>query len=594
MSKPPLVLFDSFSTRHHPLSFRFDDFVEEVVARSTEEVLPALRRVEAATAEGLHAAGFLSYEAAPGLATGLTTYPPGPFPLLWFGIFRRRYGAPSHLHTEEKKEGLPAYETADWTSSLGPEAYETAVERIREYIAAGDTYQINFTLRQHFRLVGEPLAYYHDLCRSQKAPFCAFMDTGRFQVLSASPELFFELKRGVITCRPMKGTSRRGRWYAEDEAKKLQLKENEKDKAENLMIVDLLRNDMGKVSETGSVQVKSLFDVETLETVHQMTSTITSRVKEGVGLVELFQALFPCGSVTGAPKKRSMEIIGNLEGAPRGLYTGCIGYVSPSASGSGSCEAVFSVAIRTAVIDAVTGTGELGIGSGITTGSVAGAEYDECLAKGCFARQSIPEFQLVETMLHEEGKGYFLLEQHLARLFRSAEYFGFPHLLGQITLVLGHRAAHLKGLTKVRLLLNYRGAFSIETEPVDPAGAEEAVPVTLSTKPVDSSDPFLYHKTTHRPLYRSELGRHPGYGDVLFANERGEVTEGANHNVVVRLDGELVTPPMECGLLPGIFRAELLARGEIRERIITTAQLLRAKELWLINSVRKWRRAKLQ
>jgi para-aminobenzoate synthetase / 4-amino-4-deoxychorismate lyase len=594
MSTPPLVLFDSFSPRHHPLSFRFDDFIEEVVARSTEEVLPALRYVEAAAAKGLHAAGFLSYEAAPGLATGLTTHSPGPFPLLWFGLFRRRYGVPSHLHTEEKKEGLPAYETADWITSLGPEAYETAVERIQEYIAAGDTYQINFTLRQHFRLVGDPQAYYHDLCRSQKAPFCAFMDTGRFQVLSASPELFFELKRGVVTCRPMKGTARRGRWHAEDEAMKIQLRESEKEKAENLMIVDLLRNDMGMVSETGSVQVKSLFDVETLETVHQMTSTITSRLREGVGLVELFQALFPCGSVTGAPKKRSMEIIEDLEGTPRGLYTGCIGYVSPSGGGTDPYEATFSVAIRTAVIDAATETGEFGVGSGITTGSIASAEYDECLAKGRFARQLIPEFQLVETMLHEEGKGYFLLEQHLARLFRSAEYFGFPHLLGQITMVLERRAAYLKGLTKVRLLLNHRGAFSIETEPIDSAGTEEAVPVFLSTTPVDSSDPFLYHKTTHRPLYRSELERNQGYVDVLFSNERGEVTEGANHNVVVRLDGELVTPPMECGLLPGIFRAELLARGEIRERVVTKAHLLRAKELWLINSVRKWRRAKLQ
>ncbi|MBT0652705.1 aminodeoxychorismate synthase component I [Geomobilimonas luticola] len=594
MSTTPIVLLDSFATRHHPASYRFDGFVEEIVAHAPDEVIPALRRVEAAVAEGLHAAGFVSYEAAPGLGTGLTTHSPGPFPLVWFGIFRRRYGLAARQPCGVERAHHAGYGTADWTSSLGPEAYGGLVGRIREYIAAGDTYQVNFTLRQHFRLDGDPQECYHDLCRSQKASYCAFMDTERFQILSASPELFFELKRGVITCRPMKGTARRGRWLGEDEAVKEQLKESEKERAENLMIVDLLRNDMGKVAETGSVRVESLFDVETLETVHQMTSTITARVREDAGLVEIFQALFPCGSVTGAPKKRSMEIIRELEASPRGLYTGCIGYVSPSAGNATQNEAVFSVAIRTAVMDTPAGRAELGVGSGITIGSTAHAEYEECLDKGRFARHVIPEFQLVETMLHEEGKGYFLLERHLARLSRSADYFGFPLRLGQVALVLERRAAPLTGLTRVRLLLNRRGAFSIQTEALPLSAAEEPVPVAIAPMPVDSADPFLYHKTTHRHFYRSVLDRYPYCGDVLFVNERGEVTEGANHNVVARLDGELVTPPHTAGLLSGTFRAELLARGEIRERVITPVDLARAEELWLINSVRKWRRAKLQ
>ncbi|RII26398.1 MAG: aminodeoxychorismate synthase, component I [Geobacter sp.] len=594
MSITPIVLLDSFSTRHNPASYRFDGFVEEIVAHAADEVLPALRRVEDAVAEGLHAAGFVSYEAAPGVGTGLTTHSPGPIPLVWFGIFRRRYGLSPRLHGADDKEHAAGYETAEWTISPGPEPYGETVARIREYIASGDTYQVNYTIRQHFRLSGDSPLYYHNLCLSQKASYCAFIDTGRFQVLSASPELFFELKRGVITCRPMKGTARRGRWLGEDETIKEQLRESGKERAENLMIVDLLRNDMGKVAETGSVRVKSLFDVETLETVHQMTSTITARVRDDAGFVDIFQALFPCGSVTGAPKKRSMEIIRELEDSPRGLYTGCIGYVSPSSATAGSCDAVFSVAIRTAIIDTATGRGELGIGSGITIGSDAGAEYEECLSKGSFARRVIPEFQLVETMLHEEGKGYFLLERHLARLSRSADYFGFPLRLGQIALVLEHRAIPLAGLTKVRLLVNRKGAFAIQTESLAPSATEETVPVALNPTPLDSADPFLYHKTTHRSFYRSVLDRHPYCGDVLFVNERGEVTEGANHNIVVRLDGELVTPPLSSGILPGTYRAELLAQGKVGERVITPADLTRAEEIWLINSVRKWRRTKLQ
>lgn len=595
MTKPPIVHFDSFSTRHHVASYQFDGFVEEVVARSVDEVLPSLHRVEDAVTRGLHAAGFVSYEAAQGLGTGLDAHPAvGSVPLVWFGLFHRRYGVSPRLSGDGEKGYSAGYATTGWESSLDSDAYGGLVGRIREYIAAGDSYQVNFTLRQHFRLEGDPQACYRDLCRTQKAPYCAFIDAGPFRILSASPELFFDLKRGIITCRPMKGTARRGRWQAEDEGVKVQLKRSEKERAENLMIVDLLRNDMGKVAETGSVQVESLFDVETLETVHQMTSTITGRVRDDVGLVELFQALFPCGSVTGAPKKRSMEIIRELEDGPRGLYTGCIGYISPPTHKTGPCEAVFSVAIRTAVIDVATGKGEMGIGSGITIGSDAGAEYDECLAKGRFARQPIPEFQLVETMLHEEGKGYFLLERHLARLSRSADYFGFPLRLGQIALVLEHRAAPLIGLTRVRLLLNRKGAFSIQTEALPLSATEEPVPVALAPMPVDSADPFLYHKTTHRHFYRSILDRYPYCGDVLFVNERGEVTEGANHNIVVRLDGELVTPPPASGILPGTFRGELLARGEIGERVVTPADLVRAEELWLINSVRKWRRAKLQ
>lgn len=585
MNGAPKVVLASFDPERHPASYRFEGCVEVVEARTVQEVLPALRRVEEAAARGLHAAGFVSFEAAPGLGTGLATHPPGPLPLVWFAIFAKRIAFAPRLPGEE--EGAPAYETSGWSAGLLPAAYGEAVGRIREYIAAGDSYQVNFTFLQRFRLAGDPEAYFHDLCRAQRAPFCAFIDTGRFRLLSASPELFFALRHGALTCRPMKGTARRGRWHAEDELFRQQLAASEKERAENLMIVDLLRNDMGMVAETGSVSVEELFRVETLETVHQMTSTITARLREEVGLPELFQALFPCGSVTGAPKKRSMEIIRELEDSPRGVYTGCIGYVSPGR------EAVFSVAIRTAVIDVETGAGELGVGSGVTIGSGAKAEYAECLAKSRFARERLPDFQLVETMLYDEDKGCFLLERHLARLYRSAAYFGFPIRLGTIATVLEQRTGPLSGRHKVRLLLNRRGGFSIETEPLPAAPDREPVPVCLAAATIDPADPFLYHKTTHRPLYRRELAARPECADVIFTNGAGEVTEAANANVVARIGGELLTPPLECGLLPGTFREEILALGQVRERVITRGELEGAEEIFLVNSVRQWRWARL-
>jgi para-aminobenzoate synthetase/4-amino-4-deoxychorismate lyase len=385
----------------------------------------------------------------------------------------------------------------------------------------------------------------------------------------------------------MKGTAKRGRWADEDAELLAEFKENAKERAENLMIVDLLRNDMGRVSETGSVHVDSLFDIEQLETVQQMTSTITSQLKPGTSIVELFRALFPCGSVTGAPKKRTMEIIAELEDSPRGLYTGCIGYLSPGQ------EAVFSVAIRTVVIDRDSGRGELGLGSGITWDSVAGREYEECLAKGRFVWYQVPEFKLLESLLFEEGSGYFLLERHLQRLCRSAAYFGFAIAQETLRKILEKRAVALQGPHKVRLLLSRSGAFSIECEPISGEREQGLTTITYAEARVDSSNPFLYHKTDNRSFYTTELLNKPGCVDVIFLNERNEITEGANHNIVLRVKGELVTPRLDSGLLPGTFREELLAVGEIREQTLTRRDLDQAEEIYLINSVRRWRKVRL-
>lgn len=582
MSGAPEVILDSFASRDNR-SWRFSGPVETITAATPEDVIPALERVESRVAEGFHAAGFVSYEAASGLKKTLATRPQGDFPLLWFGIFRERLAVPEpslrDLGNSEE------YIVSDPQFSISGNDYCAAVDRIREYIAAGDTYQVNFTMKQRFRFRGEELSFYRDLCRSQRAPYCAFIDLGRYRVLSASPELFFRLREGILTTRPMKGTAKRGRWPGEDSEIVRNFRTDPKEQAENLMIVDLLRNDMGIVSETGSVGVTSLFDVETLESVHQMTSTITSRLRPETGVAELFQALFPCGSVTGAPKRRTMEIIAELEDSPRNIYTGCIGYISPGR------EAVFSVAIRTVLIDREKGTGELGLGSGITWDSKPRNEYEECLAKGRFALMRIPEFRLLESLLYEEGAGYFLMERHLDRLNGSAGYFGFELNISEVREALEKYSLSLKGSHKVRLLLCREGSFDIESEPVSEKLVNETVTVAFAESRVDSANVFLYHKTENRSFYNAELARRPDCTEVIFLNERGEVTEGANSNVVARINGSLLTPPLDSGLLPGTFREELIETGIIIERVVTGPELAGAEEIFLINSVRKWRKA---
>ena len=554
----------------------FSGKVGELVATVPAEVLPALKALESRVASGLHAAGFLSYEAASALNGDLCTRAAGELPLLWFALYETRDSTPLPPCGEP-------FLITNREETMDRERYTGAVAAVRELIEAGDCYQVNLTMRQRFSFAGSPRAFFHELCLNQPTPYNSYLECGRYRVLSASPELFFSLTDGVLTTRPMKGTAGRGRWFEEDEELKRRLRENPKELAENLMIVDLLRNDMGMVSQTGSVRVASLFDVETHATVHQMTSTIKSRLSEGVGVTELLQALFPCGSVTGAPKRRSMEIIADLEGEPRGLYTGGIGYLSPGG------EARFSVAIRTAVLDQENGRGEIGLGSGITYDSNAAAEYAESLSKGRFAVERAPEFHLIESLLYDDG--YFLLEEHLERLASSAAYFSFPLDRDRALRLLEETARGLAGAQKVRLLLFKDGRLYCEAATI----AEQAPEATaaFAREPIDSADPFLYHKTSRREHLVAASVVRPDVTEVIFSNERGEVTEGVNSNIVALIDGAYLTPPLDCGLLPGVFRGSLLATGQIRERVLTRHDLKGVKEVYLINSVRKWRRVQL-
>jgi para-aminobenzoate synthetase/4-amino-4-deoxychorismate lyase len=580
------ILMESFSGGRVQRT-TFEGFVDHVSAFSAGEIIPALSQVESAVRAGFYAAGFLSYEAASGLEPSLTTKTSLDFPLLWFGIFRS-------CSIRERQESIDvrdekSYLLSPWNPSLNKSDYIQSVERIREYIASGDTYQVNYTFRLKSSFSGNARELYHDLCQAQRARYCAFLDIGRYRILSASPELFFFLENRNLTVRPMKGTATRGRWLAEDLESASRLKASEKECAENLMIVDLLRNDIGRISETGSVTVESLFDLETIETVHQMTSTICSRLRTNVGLVDLLRALFPCGSVTGAPKKRSMEIITELEKLPRGLYTGCIGYISP-----GMEQAFFNVAIRTVVIHSETGVAELGVGSGITWDSQPETEFDECLAKGLFASGAPLCHELLESILYEEGDGFFLFERHLERLSESGSYFGFTMDILAIRDGLIRYAEKLSCSMKVRLSVSRNGAFTIQAEEIL-KGSEPVLPlIALAVTRVESSNPFLYHKTNSREVYVREQAARPDCVDVVFLNERDEITEAANNNIVIRKEGKLVTPTLESGLLPGTFRGYLLERGAICEQMITLEDLALAEEVYLINSVRKWRRVKFE
>jgi para-aminobenzoate synthetase/4-amino-4-deoxychorismate lyase len=565
---------------------RFEGFAGEIVAETASEVTTALTQLEEATARGLHAVGFICYEAAHALnpALPVTRRRDPDLPLLWFGLYRRKLAAPDPAELLAT-EGAAA--TAGWDSSLLAPAYADRVAAIHDYIRRGHSYQVNFTLRRTFSFSGTPEGLFAGLCCSQLPAYGAFIRHPRFTLLSASPELFFSLQGGGLTVRPMKGTAPRGGTPAEDTALAAKLSASPKERAENLMIVDLLRNDLGMVAETGSVSASDLFRVERLPTLLQMTSTIRARLLPGAGVKDILAALFPCGSITGAPKRRTMEIIDELEDRPRGIYTGCIGWLSPGPS------ACFSVAIRTLLLEPSTGRGTMGVGSGITIDAEAGSEYAECLAKSQFARYPLPPFRLVETLLHRQGEGFPRLQRHLDRLATSAGRFGFRFDRQDITTRLQAFTAPLTGERKVRLLLERDGSITMEETEIHPDPPGTILRLGIAPAPVDSRDPLLYHKTDHRPLYQQALRDHPEWDEAIFVNERGEVTEGSYHTLVVRLGGRLLTPLLSCGLLPGVLRAELLEQGEVTEALLTPDQLATAQEIWLVNSVRGWRRAAL-
>lgn len=557
---------------------------EVIVSRSLAEVMPALHRVERFVEQGWFAAGFISYEAAPAFDSSLAAHAPDSFPLLRFGI----YPPPAAVRR------LPAV-TWDgvksvWRSSVSREVYEDAVCRIREYISRGDTYQVNFTFRLHTRFDDDAWDCFCSIAGHHPMPHAAYIDAGRYKICSFSPECFFRLHRDMITVKPMKGTAARGRFNGEDLERRIALQTNGKERAENVMIVDMLRNDLGRIAVNGSVNVSSLCGVESFRTVLQMVSTIGARTNEP--LHRIFSALFPCASITGAPKVRTSRIIRELESTPRHIYCGTVGWVAPQR------HCLFNVAIRTLLIDGQEKTAEFGTGGGIIWDSDSRREYEECAVKARIVTSPQPSFSLVETLLWSPSGGYFLLERHLDRLIDSAQYFSFPVDMEYIRHKLYAAADRFgrKERQRVRLLVDCTGKCIVNstTLPDYAQTDREILELYPAAGPVRSDDCFLFHKTTFRSQYDDMAKRFfPDGGDLLFYNEKGEITETTIGNVVVRVDGELYTPAVCSGLLAGVFRAELISAGKIREKVLTMKDLAESSAIYRINSVRLWQSCRL-
>jgi para-aminobenzoate synthetase/4-amino-4-deoxychorismate lyase len=614
----------------------YTDPVRVIHADTLDEVVPALRAVEEATEDGLHAAGCIAYEAAPALDPAMAARGGGAMPLVLFGLFKgpEVYDAEADsvedpARTDERTAADPTpgpsgtadpagadLQPLDWTLEMTREEHAAAVVAIREAIAEGRTYQVNLTARLRangFR--GDPEVLYHGLRRAQGRGYHALLDLGRYVVLSASPELFFRTRGREITTRPMKGTRPRGRWPEEDDRLRRSLLDSMKDRAENLMIVDLLRNDLGRICLPGAVSVPRLHQVERYRTVWQMTSTITGTLRPDAGIVDIFRALFPCGSVTGAPKISTMEVIARLEQSPREVYCGAIGWVRPGG------DAAFSVPIRTAWLDRTESRLTYGAGGGVVWDSTPDEEHDELLAKTTVVRSPWPPFRLVETLALDGGRAV-RLERHVQRMAASARRFDFPFPEVEIHLAIGDAASrHPAGRHRLRVTLGPAGHTEVQVSALEPVGAkgpadgtepgpgpgsggagsrgadpDEAggrrasapLDVAVAASPVDRRDPFLYHKTTNRAVYDRHLAGAPEAFDVLLWNEAGEATEFCRGNLVAELDGRLVTPPVSAGLLPGCLRTELLEENAIGEATIALETLNRATRLWLINSARGW------
>jgi len=553
----PFVLLDD--ARPGGRTLLYTGLTELVETRDPAEVTDCLGRLR-----GRKAAGFLAYEAGHALEPKLAPLarPPAPDepPLLWFGTF-----------AEEMQGDLMADPAGAWAGAARPlisrAEYETALAAVKAHIFAGDIYQANLTFAAEVPVAGHPIALYAALRARARAGHGALVFTGAHWLLSLSPELFFTLEGGKATARPMKGT-------APPEADPEAFRDDPKQRAENLMIVDLLRNDLSRVARTGSVEVPALFEVETYPTLLHLTSTVTAQLEEGGDAIDLLRAIYPCGSITGAPKIRAMEIIDALEASPRGAYCGAIGRLAPDGS------AAFNVAIRTLTLRDGANTACLGLGSGIVADSEAGAEWDECLVKGRFV-ETQRRFDLIETMRFDPLEGVVDLERHLARMRASAEALDFPFDRHEARNEL-QAATFRAEAGKVRLLLSRSGAFAIELRPLAPL-PEGPVAVALAPLPVDPDDFRLRHKTSDRAFY-DEVRTAAGAFEVIFRDAQGFLTEGSFTNIFVGRGGKLVTPPLARGLLPGVLRARLLDEGKAVEADLRSADIVDG--FYLGNAVR--------
>ncbi|HEX7038057.1 MAG TPA: bifunctional chorismate-binding protein/class IV aminotransferase [Pseudomonadales bacterium] len=562
-----------------PRWLRFESPRAVIAASRPDEAPAVLAAAEArARREGLYALGFVSYEAAAGFDRKLAVHPPGRLPPAWFALF------PGFLPADAPAAGDVPW--LDWQPDVDPAGYRRALARIHALIAAGDTYQVNFSYRLRAPLPADlPAAsIFAGMIGRQPDALGVLLETDDWAICSASPELFFSRRGRCLLSRPMKGTAARGTSPEDDRQRAEGLQRGAKDRAENLMITDMVRNDIGRVAAFGSVRTGALFRLEAHPTLWQMTSTVAGAT--GASLARIFQAMFPAASITGAPKRRTMEVIRELETAPREIYTGALGLIRPNG------DAGFNVAIRTAWLDKRRDVVEYGVGGGIVWDSDAEAELRETHTKAGILRGRLPAgFALLETLRWAPDGGFWFLPEHLARLQRAARCF-YGNALDErpVRQRLDAFAATLAPAAhRVRLLVGPGGAVELSAQRLDGSPAPRRVVLARRGRPL-SGNPFVRHKTTHRVLYddarREAVAATPAADDVILVNERGEVTESTVANLVADLDGVLVTPPADAGLLPGVYRQHLLDTGRVAERRLRPADLYAARAVYLANSVR--------
>jgi para-aminobenzoate synthetase / 4-amino-4-deoxychorismate lyase len=578
----PSVRFDNmrdFTTT------RLEGLEVELCADALDDVEGVLIRVEEAARQGRYVAGYVSYEAAPAFDHGLRVHTRDDDqsmqpPLAWFGVFRGTTTSPL---------SLPRYQRVDdgavWTSRISEEDYVKKVRSILDEIEVGTVYQVNLTNMLANESAIDPEMLYRQLLIAQQPAYGSLIKLDGVAIASASPELFVEWDGSRLRSRPMKGTTRRGRFREEDDARAATLANSPKESAENVMIVDLIRNDMGRIAEIGTVTATELRTLEAYPNVWQLVSEIECRTRHDVGLVDIFRAMFPCGSVTGAPKHSAMEIIERLEVGERGVYCGAVGLVQPA---SGGLHARFSVAIRTAVI-----AGErarYGSGGGIVAESDPEREFREMALKAeMLDVASSRPFRLLETFGYDGARSLETIRRHLARMRWSAYFFGFKYPDDLEARVVS-RLASAGDASRIRLLLSRSGEFELQRTAA-PAPRSTPVQLAVDDEPVSSESIMLFHKTTLRDAYTRRRRKFPRADDVIMINERGECTETTIANLAARVGDTWFTPPLSSGCLPGISRAQLIEEHVLVEAVLRPEDLHRADELAVVNSLRGWQRA---
>jgi para-aminobenzoate synthetase / 4-amino-4-deoxychorismate lyase len=552
---------------------------EIVSIKSLKKLDEKLKQIDLLIDKGFYGYSLINYEAGYLFEKTLNKFLPKNEKLIQFFFYDKK-NVQLIKSSEIDFDEPESFKIRKFRLNTSKSEFTKSIQKIKSYIEEGDTYQVNYTVKGKFNFEGSYSGLFAKMIFNQSAKYAAIINIGSKLIISLSPELFFEIDRRNIYSKPMKGTAGRGIDISSDSLIKNELEISEKNRAENVMIVDLIRNDLGRISEYDSVKVKNLFEVEKYESVYQMISTIESKLKKNVKLSEVIKNIFPCGSITGAPKIRTMEIINELEKEKRGIYTGSIGLIRKS-------KITFNVPIRTLSVDKKSGKGEIGLGSGIVWDSIADEEFDETILKGKFLTEPIEPFEIIETMLVDDKK-IFLLDEHLDRMQNAAKFFLFAFSINKIRNQVYSILRKLEYKKyRLKISLNKWGGLNhfISAIVVD----NKEIKVIISNKQIDLKNKFQYFKTTNRKLYDQNYKKYSakGFFDVIYFNENGELAEGSITNIFIYKDDVISTPSLNAGILPGVYRNYLLKNNsEILERKLYMSDLLEADKIVLTNSVR--------